>query len=266
SDKIDYFRMHLAEIVGDVFDTDFVVPKSLTFSWNQRLVMTSSTSPVELLQEVIVEGFLGFCMMLLYDVNVEILEVDMDSHETYGNGVAGEAVPPPPPVPEDEQKIQLLTNHFKVNVSNVDGHFVHYRVALFYEDGRPVDRKVGKEIADMKRFDWDWVSKSRLKLLAGQVKNSRRPYAGSSGDASAALPVVVAVSKSTLGSLKRAENFVQGRPAALAGSQIAFVLQKLSCKRNLGIYILNMIFSLNKHQLNSRVMFGFMQAFQIQVQ
>jgi len=26
------------------------------------------------------------------------------------------------------QKIQLLSNHFKVNISNVDGHFFHYSV------------------------------------------------------------------------------------------------------------------------------------------
>lgn len=78
----------------------------------------------------------------------------MDPLETDGNGAA-EALPPPPPVPEDVvpeqvpepakkkvmrvpmarrglgtkgQKAQLLTNHFKVNVSNVDGHFFHYSV------------------------------------------------------------------------------------------------------------------------------------------
>lgn len=79
---------------------------------------------------------------------------------TNGNG-AQEALPPPPPVippnvvpvraegdqpPEPVkkkvmrvpiarrglankgQKIQLLTNHFKVGVNNVDGHFFHYSV------------------------------------------------------------------------------------------------------------------------------------------
>jgi len=97
----------------------------------------------------------------------------MDS-ET-GNGGVTDALPPPPPVPEDVvpikaepeakkvmrvpmarrglaskgQKAQLLTNHFKVNVSNVDGHFFHYSVALFYEDGRPVDAKgVGRKVLD----------------------------------------------------------------------------------------------------------------------
>lgn len=83
--------------------------------------------------------------------------------ELDGNGTE-EALPPPPPVPpnvvplqaegeeapEPEpakkkvvrvpmarrnlgtkgQKIPLLTNHFKVKVSNVDGHFFHYSVCL----------------------------------------------------------------------------------------------------------------------------------------
>ncbi|GAA0158071.1 translation initiation factor [Lithospermum erythrorhizon] len=93
-----------------------------------------------------------------------------------GNG-APESLPPPPPVPSDTtlikveadmnkkkvvrvpmarrgvgskgQKIQLLTNHFKVNVKNVDGHFFHYSVALYYEDGRPVDGKgIGRKVLD----------------------------------------------------------------------------------------------------------------------
>ncbi|XP_076942798.1 protein argonaute 4-like [Bidens hawaiensis] len=92
-----------------------------------------------------------------------------------GNG-ATDSLPPPPPVPEDVvpikaepetkkkvmrvpmarrglaskgQKAQILTNHFKVHVSNVDGFFFHYSVALFYEDGRPVDAKgVGRKVLD----------------------------------------------------------------------------------------------------------------------
>ena len=70
-----------------------------------------------------------------------------------GNGAVEEALPPPPPIPEDVvpvrvdrdleplvrkppcvpiarrglasigNKVQFLTNHFKVNVTNVDGHF-----------------------------------------------------------------------------------------------------------------------------------------------
>ncbi|KAI3795891.1 hypothetical protein L1987_38551 [Smallanthus sonchifolius] len=107
---------------------------------------------------------------------VFFVQDSMDSHENDGNGVASEALPPPPPVPEDVvpekalepvkkkvmrvpmarrglatkgQKVPLLTNHFKVNVSNVDGHFFHYSVALFYEDGRPVDGKgVGRKVLD----------------------------------------------------------------------------------------------------------------------
>ncbi|CAN0923207.1 Protein argonaute 4 [Linum grandiflorum] len=94
-----------------------------------------------------------------------------------GNG-SEEALPPPPPiVPPDVvpvkvdtepvkkkparlpmarrgsgskgQKISLLTNHFKVNVSNMDGDFYHYSVALLYEDGRPVEGKgVGRKVLD----------------------------------------------------------------------------------------------------------------------
>ncbi|CAI9106107.1 OLC1v1005175C1 [Oldenlandia corymbosa var. corymbosa] len=102
-------------------------------------------------------------------------------HETNGsesdkNGASVEALPPPPPVPpnvtpikaETEpvkkrlrvpmarrglgskgQRIQLLTNHFKVSVKNTEGQFFHYSVALFYEDGRPVDAKgIGRRILD----------------------------------------------------------------------------------------------------------------------
>lgn len=76
-----------------------------------------------------------------------------------GMNGAAEGLPPPPPVPPDftpaktelepvkkkplrlpmarrglgskGQKIQILTNHFKVNVNNVDGHFFHYSVCLW---------------------------------------------------------------------------------------------------------------------------------------
>ncbi|CAI0452232.1 unnamed protein product [Linum tenue] len=92
----------------------------------------------------------------------------MDSVDPDGSGPQ-EALPPPPPVlPPDVvpvkleepakkkparlpmarrgmgskgQKIQLLTNHFKVNVTNMEGQFYHYSVALLYEDGRPVEAK-----------------------------------------------------------------------------------------------------------------------------
>jgi len=87
----------------------------------------------------------------------------MDSFEPDGNGK--ESLPPPPPVvPSDVvplkaeevpshvepvkkkvsrlpiarrglgsrgMKIQLLTNHFKVNVTKNDGHFFHYSVCSF---------------------------------------------------------------------------------------------------------------------------------------
>lgn len=100
------------------------------------------------------------------------------------NGGSTEALPPPPPVPlnfspaqaEPEpvkkkvlrvpmarrglgskgQKIPILTNHFKVNVSNVDGHFFHYSVALFYEDGRPVEGKgIGRKVLDRVHETYD---------------------------------------------------------------------------------------------------------------
>ncbi|OMO85353.1 Argonaute/Dicer protein, PAZ [Corchorus capsularis] len=101
----------------------------------------------------------------------------MDPLESDGNGAAGDPLPPPPPLPpnvvpikaESEpakkktarvpmarqglgskgQKVSVLTNHFKVNVGNVDGHFYHYSVSLSYEDGRPIDGKgVGRKVID----------------------------------------------------------------------------------------------------------------------
>ncbi|XP_026399230.1 protein argonaute 4A-like isoform X1 [Papaver somniferum] len=88
-----------------------------------------------------------------------------------------DGLPPPPPVPPNVvpikvepvkkvskpkrvpmartglgnkgNKIQLLTNHFKVAVSNADGYFFHYCVSLFYEDDRPVESKgVGRKVLD----------------------------------------------------------------------------------------------------------------------
>ncbi|KAH0685759.1 hypothetical protein KY290_017295 [Solanum tuberosum] len=87
--------------------------------------------------------------------------------EEYGGST--EVLPPPPPVPLDfspekaepgmvkkmcglgrkGQHIRILNNHFKVNVSNVDGHFFHYSVALFYEDGQPVEVKgIGRKVLE----------------------------------------------------------------------------------------------------------------------
>ncbi|PQQ14068.1 protein argonaute 4 [Prunus yedoensis var. nudiflora] len=46
-------------------------------------------------------------------------------------------------------KIPLVTNHFKVNVTNIDGYFFHYSVSVSYEDGRPLDGKgAGRRIID----------------------------------------------------------------------------------------------------------------------
>ncbi|MCL7024164.1 hypothetical protein MKW94_029661, partial [Papaver nudicaule] len=54
------------------------------------------------------------------------------------------------------QSIQLLTNHFKVGVSNVEGFFYHYCVTLFYEDGRPVDGKgIGRKVIDRVKETYD---------------------------------------------------------------------------------------------------------------
>ncbi|MCD7472923.1 Protein argonaute-4 [Datura stramonium] len=100
------------------------------------------------------------------------------------NGGSTEALPPPPPVSPDfspakaepepvkkkalrvpmarrglgskGQKIPILTNHFKVNVTNADGHFFHYSVALFYEDGRPVEGKgIGRKVLDRVHETYD---------------------------------------------------------------------------------------------------------------
>lgn len=93
---------------------------------------------------------------------MDSLEHDGDgAHEgsgVHGGNGAADALPLPPPViPPDfvptrvetepvkkkvvrvpisrrglgskGQKITLLTNHFKVNVTNVDGHFFHYSVS-----------------------------------------------------------------------------------------------------------------------------------------
>ncbi|TQE00109.1 hypothetical protein C1H46_014286 [Malus baccata] len=46
-------------------------------------------------------------------------------------------------------KIPLVTNHFKVNVTNIEGYFFHYSVSVAYEDGRPLDGKgAGRRIIE----------------------------------------------------------------------------------------------------------------------
>ncbi|RDY12180.1 Protein argonaute 4, partial [Mucuna pruriens] len=53
-------------------------------------------------------------------------------------------------------KLHLLTNHFKVNVANIDGHFYQYSVALSYEDGRPVEGKgVGRKVLERVQETYD---------------------------------------------------------------------------------------------------------------
>ncbi|KAL2557292.1 Protein argonaute 4 [Forsythia ovata] len=107
----------------------------------------------------------------------------MDHLDQEGNN-APEGLPPLPPIPpsavpmkpesESEmkkvfrapmarrglgtrgQKVPILTNHFKVKVASVDGHFFQYSVALFYEDGRPVDEKgVGRKVLDRVHDTYD---------------------------------------------------------------------------------------------------------------
>ncbi|KAA8516309.1 hypothetical protein F0562_016602 [Nyssa sinensis] len=56
------------------------------------------------------------------------------------------------------QKISVLTNHFKVGITNTGGHFFHYSVSLFYEDGRSVDgngKGIGRKIIDQMHETYD---------------------------------------------------------------------------------------------------------------
>ncbi|XP_048495997.1 protein argonaute 4 [Beta vulgaris subsp. vulgaris] len=47
------------------------------------------------------------------------------------------------------QKIRLCTNHFNVKIANIDDYFFHYSVALYYEDGKPVEMKgIGRKVMD----------------------------------------------------------------------------------------------------------------------
>ncbi|KAJ6989099.1 protein argonaute 4A-like [Populus alba x Populus x berolinensis] len=54
------------------------------------------------------------------------------------------------------QRIQLLTNHFKVTVPKSNDHFYQYSVALFYEDGHPTDgRGIGRKVMDKVQETYD---------------------------------------------------------------------------------------------------------------
>ncbi|VVA99432.1 unnamed protein product [Arabis nemorensis] len=47
------------------------------------------------------------------------------------------------------EKIQLFTNHFRVNLNNANGHFFQYSVSITYEDGSPVEAKgIGRKILE----------------------------------------------------------------------------------------------------------------------
>ncbi|RHN51302.1 putative post-transcriptional gene silencing PAZ-Argonaute family protein [Medicago truncatula] len=53
-------------------------------------------------------------------------------------------------------KLSLLTNHFKVNAANTDGFFFQYNVAIFYEDGCPVEASgAGRKILDKVKKTYD---------------------------------------------------------------------------------------------------------------
>lgn len=63
---------------------------------------------------------------------------------------------PRPGLAKKGQAIQLLTNHFKVSVRNVDDYFYHYSVNLKYEDDRPVDGKgIGRKVVDKLHQTYD---------------------------------------------------------------------------------------------------------------
>ncbi|KAL3653292.1 Protein argonaute-4 [Castilleja foliolosa] len=129
--------------------------------------------------------------------------MDPVEQDANGNGNGNEvlapeeALPPPPPVPENVtpikaapepelkktfrvpmarrslgtkgNKVPILTNHFKVSVSNVNGFFFHYSVALFYEDGRPVDGKgVGRKVLDRVQQTYDTELGGRVFAYDGE--------------------------------------------------------------------------------------------------
>ncbi|KAK4779556.1 hypothetical protein SAY87_015662 [Trapa incisa] len=105
--------------------------------------------------------------------------IKMEPLQQNQNGTDGkeDALPPPPPpldvppnvIPEKAelikkpdrlpmarrglgskgQRIPLFTNHFKVNVTNLEGHLFHYSVSLAYEDDTPFDGKgIGRKVID----------------------------------------------------------------------------------------------------------------------
>ncbi|CAK8568369.1 unnamed protein product [Lathyrus sativus] len=52
--------------------------------------------------------------------------------------------------------IQLLTNHFRVDLTKKDGHFYHYNIVLYYQDGHPVESKgVGRKVIDKLCITYD---------------------------------------------------------------------------------------------------------------
>ncbi|BAT95431.1 hypothetical protein VIGAN_08216000 [Vigna angularis var. angularis] len=107
------------------------------------------------------------------DPTVSEMEAEILMMSSFATNGTEDSLPPPPPaIPSDVvlepekkkvlglpiarrglgskgRKFRLLTNHFKVNVGNTDGHFFQYSVSLSYEDGRPVEGKgVGRKVLD----------------------------------------------------------------------------------------------------------------------
>ncbi|KAF9612027.1 hypothetical protein IFM89_037409 [Coptis chinensis] len=77
------------------------------------------------------------------------------------------------------QPIQLLTNHFKVNIGGVDGDFYHYsQIALFYEDDHPIDAKgIGRKVIDKlhETYDTELGGKHFATAGNGSPGGSRSP-------------------------------------------------------------------------------------------
>nr|GEV52462.1 protein argonaute 4-like isoform X1 [Tanacetum cinerariifolium] len=165
----------------------------------------------------------------------ETCNMDFDN----GNGGPVDALQHPPLVPEDVvpikaelvpakkkvmrvpmarrdlgtkgQKAQLLINHFKVNVSNVEGHFFHYSVALFYEDGHPIDGKgVGRKVLDK-------VHETYGSELAGK----KFAYDGEK-------------SLFTLGALPRSKLDVENKESLIPTLEFTVVLENATLNRNNG--------------------------------
>ncbi|KAK7322499.1 hypothetical protein VNO77_25880 [Canavalia gladiata] len=99
-------------------------------------------------------------------------------------------------------RIQLLANHFRVDVAKINGYFYHYNVAMCFEDGHPVEaRGIGRKVIDKASETYDqlrntsfaydgekslftlgYLSDKKLQFIVVLEENSsrRRPRNGSS--------------------------------------------------------------------------------------